>query len=61
VMLQIGVTGAAFDALRPGTAALTSARYPCRVHGPAPATAQESAPPTHCGAIMAFRVTLVVS
>jgi hypothetical protein len=62
LMLQIGVTGAAFQAIGPGEATITSARYPCRVPGPggSAATAPAATPPVHCGAVMAFRVTLVV-
>jgi hypothetical protein len=54
--LQVGLTGAAFEALHPGDAILSSVRYPCQ-HG-----VREAAPSagTHCGAIAEFRVTLLV-
>jgi hypothetical protein len=49
LMLRLGVTGAAFQAVRPGVAHLTSARTLC------------SSGPVHCDALAEFRVTLVVS
>jgi hypothetical protein len=58
MMLQDGVTGAAFAAARPGLATITSARYRCPVDGPA-ATSAAAALATHCGTKTTFRVTLV--
>jgi hypothetical protein len=62
--LQRWVTGAAFEAARPGVAAISSARHPCRILAPADpgsTTSATTAPPMHCGAIMAFRVTIEVT
>jgi hypothetical protein len=63
MMLQRWVTGAAFKAAHPGMAAITSARYPCRVPPPADpgSTTSTTSPPVHCGAIMGFRVTVQVT
>ncbi len=47
--LPVGVTGAAFLAARPGTAHLTSDRPVC------------SSGPVRCDALLAFRVTVIVS
>ncbi|MBV9380444.1 MAG: hypothetical protein JOY82_16045 [Streptosporangiaceae bacterium] len=52
--LQVGVTGAAFEAARPGIATITSARNPC---GPA----ASHSPRLECGVIMEYRVTLVIT
>jgi hypothetical protein len=54
--LQVGVTGAAFEALHPGDAVLSSLRYPCQggVREAEPSAA------IHCGAIAEFRVTVSV-
>jgi hypothetical protein len=64
LMLQRGVTGAAFDAAGSGLAAITSLRYPCRILAPADpgsTTSATTAPPARCGAVMAFRVTIEVT
>ena len=58
--LQIGVTRAAFEAVRPGTAVITSVRYPCRVPPSRVAIASRAAPRVNCAAVALFRVTLVV-
>ena len=57
--LQIGVTRAAFEAVRPGTAAIASVRYPCRVPPSRVAIASGAAPRVNCPAVALFRVTLV--
>ena len=57
--LQIGVTRAAFEAVRPGTAVITSVRYPCRVPPSRVAIASGAAPRVNCAAVALFRVTLV--
>jgi len=49
LMLQRGVTGAAFTAARPGTAHLTSARQVC------------TGRPVRCDAVITFHVTLVIA
>ena len=54
LMLQVGVTGAAFEAARPGVATITSARNPC-----GPPTSHP--PKLECGVIMEYRVTLVMT
>ena len=64
MMLQAGITGAAFLAIRPGISTVTSVRYPCQVPGPAgSASAVTSASPAvHCDSSrMLFRVALVVT
>jgi hypothetical protein len=53
MMLQYGVTGAAFAVARPGLATITSVRYRCPAAGAAASAA------THCGTRTTFRVTLV--
>jgi len=57
--LQIGVTRAAFEVVRPGTAAITSVRYPCRVPPSPVAIASGAASRVNCAAVALFRVTLV--
>jgi hypothetical protein len=57
--VQIGVTRAAFEAVRPGTAVITSVRYPCRVPPSRTAIASGAAPRVNCAAVALFRVTLV--
>ena len=62
LMLRVGVTGAAFEAVRPGVAILSSARHAYRPGAsavPAAATPSDSAA-SACGAMLAFRMTLVV-
>jgi hypothetical protein len=49
LMLRLGVTGAAFQAVHPGVAHLTSARTVC------------SSGPVHCDALAEFQVTVVIS
>lgn len=64
MLLQVGVTGAAYLAIRPGVAAVTSARYPCRLPEPAGSAAAVSSatPAVHCASSrMVFQVTLVVT
>jgi hypothetical protein len=56
MMLQAGVTGAAFEAVRPGFAVVSSVRYPCQR---AAGTGAAASPPAmDCGTANAFRVTL---
>jgi hypothetical protein len=73
LMLQRGVAGAAFEAARPGVTTITSARHACRFPVPVNASPAAAAPadpgsttsattaPLHCGAIIAFKVTVAVS
>ena len=49
-----GVTGAAFEAVRPGIATITSARNPCD-----PASSHPPRP--ECGVVIEYRVTLVMT
>lgn len=55
--LQVGVTGAAFKAVHPGIAVVSSVRYPCRL---AAGTVTRRPPAMHCDSAHAFRVTLVI-
>jgi hypothetical protein len=55
--LQAGVTGAAFKAVHPGVAIVSSVRYPCRL---AAGTVIRRPPAMHCDSAHAFRVTLVI-
>jgi hypothetical protein len=50
--LRVGETGAVFDAVRPGTATITSSRYPC---GPTP-----HPPKVQCGVVIGYRVDLLI-
>jgi hypothetical protein len=52
--LQAGVTGAAFEAVRPGVATITSARNPC-------GAASSHPPRLECGVVIGYRVTLVMT
>jgi hypothetical protein len=64
MMLQVGVTGAAFRAIRPGASTVTSVRYPCQLPAPAGSAAAVSSasPAVHCDSSrMVFRVALVVT
>jgi len=49
LMLRLGVTGAAFIAVRPGIAHITSARPVC------------TKGPVRCDAMIAFQVTVVIA
>ncbi len=62
LMLRVGVTGAAFEAVRPGVAILSSARHSCRPDASAgsAATTPSASSANSCGVMLAFRVTLVV-
>lgn len=57
--LQIDVTRAAFEAVRPGTAVIASVRYPCRLPPSRVAIASGAALRVNCAAAALFRVTLV--
>lgn len=54
MMLQSGWAGAAFRALRPGTAYISASRFPCRS-----STTRKSQ--LQCGVIVAYRVDIVVA
>ncbi len=54
------VTGAAFTAVRPGTAVITSIRPVCRPAG-APGNGASAPGTLQCGEMLAFRVTVTVS
>lgn len=62
--LALGVTGASYAAVRPGTAIITSYRPACAGSVPtasAGSPAAVASPPTMmCGALIGFRVTVVV-
>ncbi len=60
MMLALGVTGASFLAVRPGTVTLTSFRHPC---GPGQTPPNAAAQPgtVECGVIIAFRATVKVT
>jgi hypothetical protein len=55
--LQVGITGAAFEAIHPGVATISSARYPCQARTSGPGA---PSPATQCGSPSDFRVTLTV-
>jgi hypothetical protein len=55
--LQVGITGAAFEAIHPGVATISSARYPCQARTSGPGAAS---PAAQCGSPADFRVTLTV-
>jgi hypothetical protein len=59
MMLALGVTGASFLAVRPGTVTLTSFRHPCGPEQTPPSAAQSGT--LECGAIVAFRATVKVT
>jgi hypothetical protein len=64
LMLQAGVTGAAFRAIRPGAGTVSSVRYPCQLPEPAGSAAADisATPAVRCaGSRMVFRVALVVT
>jgi hypothetical protein len=61
MMLALGVTGASFLAMRPGTVTLTSFREPCGPDQTPPNAAAQPGGGVECGAIMAFRVTVKVT
>jgi hypothetical protein len=61
LVLKVGETGAAFRAIRPGTATITSARYLCGSPAPSSsAAAATTSPAMHCDSLVAFRVSVVV-
>ena len=60
MMLALGVTGASFLAVRPGTVTLTSFRHPCRPEQTPPNAAGQSGT-LECGVIVAFRATVKVT
>ena len=60
MMLALGVTGASFLAVRPGTVTLTSFRHPCGPEQTPPNAAGQSGT-LECGVIVAFRTTVKVS
>jgi len=55
--LPIGVTGASFAAVQPGTAIITSGRPAC---GPPNGSSSSGSGTLECGAILEFRVTVTV-
>jgi hypothetical protein len=57
--LQVGMTGAALEAIHPGVATISSVRYPCRASASA-SVATPSAAATQCGTASDFRITLTV-
>jgi hypothetical protein len=60
--LALGVTGGYFVAARPGVAAITSSRSPCRPRvTPNPPTAPTTSSQNKCGVIQTFRVTVRVA
>jgi hypothetical protein len=62
MMLMVGETGAAFRAIRPGAATITSVRYLCGKPAPgsSAATPATTSPAMHCDSLIAFRVSVVV-
>jgi hypothetical protein len=64
LVLKVSETGAAFRAIRPGTATIMSARYLCGSPAPgssaAAATPATTSPAMHCDSLVAFRVSVVV-
>ena len=60
LMLQVGVTGAAFLAAHPGTATIRSFREPCGP-GQTPGNAAAPSGTLECGVIIAFHATVKVT
>jgi hypothetical protein len=60
MMLELGVTGASFLAVRPGTVIISSWRQPCGPDQTPPNAAAQSGT-LECGVIIAFRATIKVT
>ena len=60
LMLALGVTGAYFVAVHPGTATITATRHLCASQAPSPAALLAS-PSMSCGAIESFQVSVTVT
>jgi hypothetical protein len=58
--LPIGVTGASFAAVQPGTAIISSGQPACGPSAPPKGNSSQGSGTLECGAILVFRVTVTV-
>src|SRR5215467_6488537 len=58
--LPIGVTGASFAAVQPGTAIISSGQPACGPGAPPKGSSSQGSGTLECGAILVFRVTVTV-